>query len=67
MMEWRPIRTAPKDGSWILLYHRYARIGDWYWDGTEWTDDVLTWGEDEKDGLGPTHWMPLPDPPGDEL
>lgn len=62
MSEWQPIETAPKDGTWVLLYHQYARISDWYWDGQKWHNDVLDWGDDEP-SLAPTHWQPLPDPP----
>jgi hypothetical protein len=63
-----PIETAPKDGSEVLLYRPLARAeilqarwrqsnwGRWEWGGDYW-------------GLGdasvqPTHWMPLPPPPG---
>ncbi len=62
--EWQPIGTAKKDGTWVLLYHKHARISDWYWDGAVWTNDSLEWGPDEPK-LGPTHWMPLPAPPED--
>jgi hypothetical protein len=55
--DWQPISTAPKDGTWVLLYsqHDGIRIGNW--DRIEWADD--------GDGvaLEPTHWMPLPEPP----
>ena len=59
---WQPIETAPKDGTWVLLYHFHARISDWYWDGDKWNSDVLEWSDDQAE-LAPTHWMPLPTPP----
>lgn len=72
---WQPIKTAPKDGSVILLYCPDARepsviLGEWSEFESalqpgkvviaEWTD---TWAERELD-CEPTHWQPLPEPPG---
>ena len=65
-LEWRPIETAPKDGSRLL-----GKIGDWtgfqfYWDAhhSEWAlcDAPLTFSPAQY-GQDPTHWMPLPEPP----
>lgn len=70
MEEWKPIETAPKDGVWVLLgrsdwdkphigiWTEYAPMEDWNMPDPRW----------EKDGEGlplhgPTHWMPLPEPP----
>lgn len=55
---WRPIWTAPTDGTKIMLWdrmrYRIAHRWESYW-------------IDECDGmpliLPPTHWRPLPDPP----
>lgn len=70
--EWRPIETAPKDGSSVVIY------GDI--DASEAIPDyaVCSW---EPAAIGqpagwvldghesvmfvPTHWMPLPSPPED--
>jgi hypothetical protein len=59
--QWRPIETAPKDGSTVLLYFAdhslaYPMIGTGFWDGVtgQWWNKA--WNE-------ATHWMPLPDPP----
>ena len=62
MMEWKPIETAPKDGTEILLCAKVTRdIGLCYWR----EDHVMTgwtWGLGKSFG-GPSHWMPLPAPP----
>ena len=64
--EWKPIDTAPKDGTEILLYWaREARrngVGSIVicaWDGEDWVD------EDGYSFWDPTHWMPLPTPPNE--
>lgn len=66
--EWRPIETAPKDGTRVLLakfvghpVHPtalwWATLGHWSAKWNNWNDNV------EPAGLaGPTHWMPLPAP-----
>ena len=63
-MKWQPIETAPRDGTYILLFGRHSRRGGLIqitarWGGGDW--------ESADDGYGayiiPTHWMPLPDPP----
>lgn len=59
-MTWRPIATAPKDYTRVLLWSSYGiRIGLWN-GGSGWLS--LNYGR-------PTHWMPLPEPPtsGTEL
>lgn len=65
MADWLPIETAPKDGTWVLLYHKYARISDWYFDGVTWTNDHIEWRPDDHRSTNPTHWQPLPAPPED--
>jgi hypothetical protein len=71
MSKWQPIETAPKDGMRVLFYTpgddetgylpsmqvSYIDKG-----GELPTYDVDQW----HDGLRPTHWMPLPEPPEEE-
>jgi hypothetical protein len=55
---WKPIDTAPKDGTVIDLHHsKHGRIRSMYWD----TDDEFWIAEDEDKFL--THWISLPPPP----
>lgn len=64
MPKWRPISTAPKDGTYIIVYRPkfdggyIPRVGIDYW--SEKLHGV--WAKSRKD-TPPTHWMPLPDPP----
>lgn len=58
---WRPIESAPKDGSSVLLFvPSYQCVGSWLntIEGGEWCS-----GEWDVE---PTHWMPLPSPPPQE-
>lgn len=68
-VEWRPIETAPKDGTAILAWNEdYISIALWNKACKQWAD--LT-----DQGIGdecaytdnPTHWMPLPAPPADAV
>jgi hypothetical protein len=62
--QWQPIETAPKDNTPILVptnahsdgivivrWYTYNRLAAW----RDWDEDVHF----------PTHWMPLPQPPGE--
>ena len=57
---WQPISTAPKDGTWILVFQP-AR-GPWRDRIKEVRGGHVAsrhgWGDDY-----PTHWLPLPEPP----
>ncbi|MXP42947.1 DUF551 domain-containing protein [Allopontixanthobacter sediminis] len=68
-MDWQPIETAPKDGTWIVVYddrfkHSEASylIARWHralkvWSGTSNSQGRFALWHDA------THWMPLPAPP----
>ena len=79
-MEWRPIDSAPRDGTWLLVTGgmveddhacgdcspavavRWDTVG-MYGVGGEW---MVTPYDSNCASIryeGPTHWMPLPEPP----
>lgn len=63
-MTWQPIETAPLDGTRVLLFREEfaeAMAVAWWNAGTsDWipVNGVLF--------VGPTAWMPLPQPPKEE-
>lgn len=70
MTKWRPIETAPKDGTWILGFRPLKEYCD-QWEVWRWVETVgfVGWenAADTSDFCGhPTHWMPLPNPPEEE-
>jgi len=73
-MEWRPIETVPRDRTSVLL----TCAIDECWGGNT---AVAAWWGDKASGawvcymnmvldpelhFTPTHWMPLPEPPGSD-
>ncbi len=69
-LDWRPIDTAPKDGTEILVAHNGAVSAAFWVDTTTYTDEeVLVNGywsvhvTTHCDETRLTHWMPLPEPP----
>lgn len=57
-MSWKPIATAPRDGTPIDVWHKTAgRLTDTWWDRD---DQVWTCMVDDADL---THWMPIPPDP----
>ena len=70
MSDWQPITTAPQDGTSFLAYFQGSRdqimiVMSWSGYSNEFVGDYIdTFDfEPDTDGRGPTHRMPLPDPP----
>lgn len=62
---WRPISEAPRDGTPVLGYHpKYGWAGTIRWDDGDWEVGNEQWEFNRP--VQPTHWMPLPPPPGSE-
>ena len=76
MSEWRPIKTAPKDGTIVLVYP-----GTWKgmtasparWDEDKFAKRIRpfwyridAFARADSRGNQPTHWMPMPQPPVEE-
>jgi hypothetical protein len=58
---WRPIETAPRDGTRVLL-HRHGQ-GRWSTFVGAWSDHDRVWHDADSLFRDPTHWMPLPESP----
>lgn len=58
--EWQDISSAPKDGTYVLVYCPNSFLGDYHvvrWRGA-------TYDTDEGESIyNATHWRPLPNPP----
>jgi len=69
MNEWRPIETAPKERDLLLTDGETVCQGGWLcqvdqgaeYEGQKCAPSPGWWSIFSID---PTHWMPLPDPPG---
>ena len=63
MSDWKPIETAPTDGTEVLVYASP-------WDGLEGFQCVVSYHKDAGwcvcELREATHWMPLPAPPKGE-
>ena len=67
-MTWRPMDTAPKDGTEVLLLYKLTRYSSSIQEG--WFDEEedewqLSWGEVDKilSSSKPIKWMPRPTDP----
>lgn len=73
MSEWQPIKTAPTDGTAVLLWpyvHFDIFLGKSPGEVTIgfFSDVHQDWYNPElKATFSPTHWMPLPEPPEEEI
>jgi hypothetical protein len=72
---WRPIETAPKDGTDVLLFEAGFVPGQYVTNWRKFTDgfgdQYEGWASPDSGELGPcrmapTHWMPLPPAPQGE-
>jgi hypothetical protein len=72
MNEWQPIKTAPKDGTPILIFEPSPYLKKGWIDVVqnfyeiEYKSDADKWYARDSAEIScdnPTHWQPLPDPP----
>lgn len=72
-MDWKPIETAPKDGTKILVFtiHGDVELSDWYSYQSERYEPEgdlfrrVSTAEGAWNSNTPTHWAPLPAAPAD--
>lgn len=64
---WRPIESAPKDGTLILAYWPTMSISQYpcviFWDGDCHRDEWIVVNNRDYGEVYPTHFLPLPQPP----
>ena len=79
MSNWKPISTAPKDGTDVLISTHDLRmcVGSWMTVyrapmldplsglkfSSGWESEGFMYSNSKKRVVAPTHWQPLPDPP----
>lgn len=69
MSEWKPIETAPKDGTRFLAVDDTGRMVVTLWGKVShvpiyfWLLMDVPIDPEDIDMWEPTHWMPLPPPP----
>lgn len=57
--EWRPIKTAPKDGENILYRNKFRDIGFCHWDeGYDEGDQPCWWDNEADQEVCPVIWLP---------
>lgn len=72
-MDWRPIETAPKDGTPVLMFYpklfgmerwsiRYWATGEWFVGGKTITEGWSDHYRQLRLHTEPTHWKPLDTP-----
>ena len=68
-MEWQPVKTAPRDGTYILIFDGETVILA-RWSEVCPSDREKGWPDGWYDVgtflYAATHWMPLPEPPKGE-
>jgi len=65
-MKWETIETAPKDGTYVLVYHHRWNSVTKDMEIAHWRSDQGGWMTNESFNMQPSHWMPLPDQPKGE-
>lgn len=67
--KWRPIDTAPRDETLVLLSFPHGaededqfKVGFWSVDGADWFDSEAASRSLTDFGEKPSHWMPLTPP-----
>jgi hypothetical protein len=67
MSEWKPIESAPKDGTPILAFGEgIMLVMEWYGGLEMWQASNISGWEFDAELDRPTHWQALPPPPGSE-
>lgn len=64
--EWRPIESAPKDGSVLILHTDQGAVAPGYFKDHGFVGGAWHWCEDHDWNpaeIRPTRWMPLHEPP----
>jgi hypothetical protein len=66
---WRPISTAPRDGTSLLLFEPGRTPGDNVLETGRWKAAAERWVINNNTFwvVEPTHWQPLPKPPTESL
>ena len=59
MSEWKSIDAAPEVGVDVLVWDGEIMNVAYYGGDSPWD----WYASDDGDGVYPTHWMPLPEPP----
>ena len=63
MTKWKSITTCPYNTPVLVVYNGETQeIVCQFWKDGSWSE---TYSDDVIDGFTPTHWMPLPAPPGE--
>lgn len=68
LVAWRPIETAPKDGTHVDLWAGEERVADCRWNISRRRWEHWGWGDYDgmdmvKVDFEPTHWIPIPSAP----
>lgn len=66
MSEWRDIETAPRDGTHVVVFEpRKTPVVAYFSQAIEMFSNLGWQSTPGGCRYNPTHWMPLPSPPGE--